>query len=302
MNILEFEISKKYKQLRPSEKKVADYLLGYDKDINALTIVKLAEYAKVSQPTIMRFAKALGLEGFKELKYVMLQDELKKKAILQEPSPLYGFNIDPKDELINIPSKVIATTVKIMQDTLKSISLDAYRKAIEAIINARNVFVFGVENSRSTVSDLVTKLLYLGINCITYDDYYLQSICANNLTKEDVAIGISYSGYSKNTVDVMGAAQKAGAITIAITNFDNARINKHAQIVISATSQQYMYGDAIFSRTSQLAIVDMIYSGILVSDYEKYTHRMDLSSKVICTRAYDSNEEKRKKSTRRDKK
>lgn len=297
MNTLEFEISKHYKQLRPSEKKVADYLLGYEGDVNELTIIRLAECAKVSQPTIMRFAKALGLEGFKELKYMMLQDELKKKAISQEPSPLYGFNIGEADELMNIPSKVIATTVKIMQDTLKSVSLKSYMQAIKAITNARNVFVFGVENSGSTVSDLVTKLLYLGIHCTTYDDYYLQSICASNLTKEDVAIGISYSGCSKNTVDVMSAAQKAGATTIAITNFDNALINKYAQIIISATSQQYMYGDAIFSRTSQLAIVDMIYSGILVSDYEKYTSKMDLSSKVICTRAYSSNEEKGRKST-----
>ncbi len=297
MNTLEFEMSKKYRKLRPSEKKVADYLLAYKGDVNKLTITGLAEAAGVSQPTIIRFTKAMGLDGFKELKWMMLQEALKNKGSSQDLNPLNHFNISEEDELIQIPSKVIAITMKSMQDTLKSISVPAYTEAVSAIVRARNVFVFGVENSKSTVNDLVTKLLYLGIHCISYDDCYLQSICASHLTAEDVAIGISYSGYSKDTIDVMKIAKKSGATTIALTNCEDSAINQFAQIVLSITQEQYMYGDAIFSRTSQIVMVDMIYSGILVSDYKKYTKKMDLSSQVISERAYPLDEDKCRKST-----
>lgn len=297
MNTLEFEISKQYRKLRPSEKRVADYLLAYKGDINQLTITDLAEAVKVSQPTIIRFTKAIGLEGFKELKWMMLQEVVKNKVSDRDVHPLNHFNISEEDELIHIPSKVVAVTMKSMQDILKSISVPAYTEAVSAIVRARNVFVFGVENSKSTVNDLVTKLLYLGIHCISYDDCYLQSICASHLTPEDVAIGISYSGYSKDTIEVMKIAEKSGATTIALTNCEHSAINQFAQIVLSITQEQYMYGDAIFSRTSQIVMVDMIYSGILVSDYKKYTRKMDLSSQVISKRAYPLEEDKCRKST-----
>ena len=282
---VEFEIRKKYKEFRPSEKKVADYILRCDEDVSQMTIVKLSKCVGVSQPTILRFANAIGISGFKELKYCLLQDKLYDMAV-PEPTALHGFCISNKDELVDVPSNVIATTTKIMQDILKSISSKEYLKLIDKIVSVQKVFVFGVENSGSAVSDLVTKLLYLGINCITYTDYYLQSVCASNLTKNDLAIGISYTGYSKNTVDVMEVAKKSGATTAIITNFENSVISNFADIVITATTEQYIYGDAIFSRTSQLAIVDMIYTGILVSNYNYYTEKINECSKVVCRRNY----------------
>lgn len=219
---IEYEIRKNYKKLRPSEKKVANYLLKNVEDIEKLTITVLADRAGVSQPTIMRFANSLGIRGFRELKYHLMQDELKKIVDERDPSPLHGFHINEQDKIEDIPSNVIATTIKTMQETLSSISIEEYVKLINSITKAKSVFVFGVENSNSTVSDLVTKLLYLGINCITYNDYYLQSICASNLTKDDMAIGISYSGCSKDTVDVLKAASESGATTVAITNFEKS--------------------------------------------------------------------------------
>lgn len=287
IGFVEFEIKKNYKKFRPSERKVADYLLQNLDKVEQMTITSLAEEAKVSQPTVMRFANSLGMKGFKELKYLLMQDEVKKLVGDSHSSPLHGFQIQEQDRLEDIPSNIIATTIKTMQDTLSSISVEEYVKLVEAIIHARKVFVFGVENSNSTVSDLVTKLMYLGIDCVTYTDYYLQSICASNLTSDDVAIGISYSGCSKNTVDVLKAAAESGAVTAAITNFEKSVLSKYANICITSTTEQYLYGEAIFSRASQLAIVDMIYTGVIISNYHHYTAKMDKSSRAICSRAYE---------------
>ena len=169
-NTVEFEIRKKYKEFRPSEKKVADYILRCDEDVSKMTIVKLSKGAGVSQPTILRFTKVIGISGFKELKYCLMQDKLQCESAIGEPTALHGFCISNEDELVDVPSNVITTTIKIMQDILKSISLKEYLKLIDKIIGSQKVFVFGVENSGSAVSDLVTKLLYLGINCFTYAD------------------------------------------------------------------------------------------------------------------------------------
>ena len=69
----EFNIKKLYADLRPSEQKVADYYLGYAGQLEALSLVPMAKAAGVSQPTVMRFVKALGFGGFREFKYAVLK-------------------------------------------------------------------------------------------------------------------------------------------------------------------------------------------------------------------------------------
>ena len=64
-------------------------------------------------------------------------------------------------------------------------------------------------------------------------------------------------------------------------------ISKYADLTLCTSHDQYLYGDAIFSRTSQIAIVDMIYMGILLSDYDAYAKQLDKSSRIIQDKAYD---------------
>ena len=148
--------------------------------------------------------------------------------------------------------------------------------------------IYSVENSEVTALDLLTKLLYLGLPCRHFSDYYFQRISAGSLTSDDVAVGISYSGESKDTVDVMRTAQKAGACTIVITNFQDSTIARYADILICTSQEQLFYGNAIFSRTTQLLIVDMIYMGIIASDYEHYVTQLNQCEKVVREKAYDS--------------
>ena len=282
---LEFTIRENYSSLRKSEKKAADYLLSYQGDGRELTLELFADGAGVSQPTVLRFIRALGYQGFKDFRYELVREEDKT----EKGYFLYGSSISKDDKIAELPAKLIGTAVGQLKDTLKNLSADNLEKAVRAIAGARNIAVFYVENSSCTASDLVTKLTYLGFSCCSYSDYYLQNVSAGNLTKEDVAIGISYSGCSISTVDAMRIAKKAGARTIAITNFENTLLEKYADIVLITSGQHFIYGDAIFSRVSQLAVVDMIYTGILLSDYEKYTAILDRSSNTIRKQAYDAN-------------
>ena len=146
--------------------------------------------------------------------------------------------------------------------------------------------IFCVENSAATAVDLMTKLLYLGIDCQYYTDYYRQRIAASSLHQDDTVIAISYSGQSKDVVDTVKTAKKAGAKVVVITNFGQTLLEKWGDVVLKSSQKQLLYGDAIFSRTTQMALIDMLYMGIILSDYEKYTHQLDKSSKVVRDKAY----------------
>lgn len=285
---LETEITRVYAELRRSEKKVADYLLGTQENMKELTLEKLARETEVSQPTVLRFVKALGYEGFKDFKYELAGSERESGDKF-----LYGYTFSEEDTVREVPAKIVGTAMEQIGETVKSISPETLELAVRTITQAKRVAVYYVENSSCTAQDLVTKLMYLGIHCNSYADAYMQSVSAANLTEGDVAIGISYSGYSRLTVDAMEIARRSGAKTIAITNFEHTPIARYSDLVLRTSNRQFLYGDAIFSRASQLLVVDMLYAGILLSDYRRYTEKLDGSSRVIRKQAYGQPEDKK---------
>lgn len=281
-----FRIRSKYALLRSSEKKVADYVLAHEMECRRLKLEELANFSKVSQPTVIRFVKALGYESFRDFRYRLIETTLNKKEETEDVHALYGYQLEKEETVEHIPVRVVATTIKMLENMLKSISTEQFKESVEMIVNAKRVVLFSVENSTATAKDLMTKLAYLGIDCRCDEDYYIQRIQAASLTEEDLAIGISYSGQSKDVVDVMKVAKKVGARTISITNFEDALINRWSDVVLCCSQEQLMYGDSIFSRTTQIAIVDMIYMGIITSDYEKYTEKLNKNSQIIQDKAY----------------
>lgn len=278
-------IREKYLDLRPSEQKVAEYIIRYTKEVSKLSISDLANKANVSQPTIIRFMKAIGYNGYREFKdNIILQVS---KDNIDKTKLLYGFNLNKDDEIKDIPHKTVTTTVEILYKILNSISLDSFEKAIDMILNSNRIDIYGVENSTGVVNDLTNKLLYLGLDVRSYTDTYMQNIAVNSLTENDLAIGISYSGTSKDTVDIIKRAKKSNVNTLVITNFEEAIINKYADIVLhSSNSKNDIYGKAIFSRTSQVAIIDMIYMGVILSDYDKFSKVLDKNGQVSLCKSY----------------
>ena len=284
------QIEKGYADLRRSEKLAADYVLEHMEQIPDLSIDRLAHNAGVSQPTVLRMLRSAGFSGYRDFCYRLVA-ELAKKAEAGEggKGPMYGYTLDKSTPLEEIPFNMAATTQKMLRETVKNFSGKIYQKTVEALANARLIDIYGVENSEATALDLLTKLLYLGLPCRYFSDCYHQQIAAGALTPGDVAVGISYSGESKDTVDSLRKAKKAGARTIAVTNFKDAAISRYADILICTSQEQLMYGDAIFSRSCQILVVDMIYMGIISLDYDRFTDRLKRCEKVVQEKAYGGN-------------
>lgn len=284
------QIEKGYADLRRSEKLAADYVLEHMEQIPDLSIDRLAHNAGVSQPTVLRMLRSAGFSGYRDFCYRLVA-ELAKKAEAGEggKGPMYGYTLDKSTPLKEIPFNMAATTQKMLEETVKNFSGKIYQKTVEALANARLIDIYGVENSEATALDLLTKLLYLGLPCRYFSDCYHQQIAAGALTPGDVAVGISYSGESKDTVDSLRKAKKAGARTIAVTNFKDAAISRYADILICTSQEQLMYGDAIFSRSCQILVVDMIYMGIISLDYDRFTDRLKRCEKVVQEKAYGGN-------------
>ena len=285
---IEQRIRSGYGDMRKSEQRAADYILDHLNHVRELSLDRLANEAEVSQPTVIRMLKALGFKGYREFRDQLLREYARDEEGEGKTTPLYGYPLHKGERLEDIPRNMTAMTERMLQETLKNFSVKTYKQIVEVLKHARIIDIYSVENSEVTAQDFVAKLLYLGFSCRHFGDHYYQRIAAGSLTSEDVAVGISYSGSSKDTVDVMKTAKKAGATTIVLTNFKDSPISRYADYLICTSQEQLFYGDAIFSRASQLLIVDMIYMGIIASDYDYYVRQLDSCEKVVREHAYET--------------
>lgn len=175
----------------------------------------------------------------------------------------------------------------LLEEALKSLSVQELDRAGRMLATARTIDIYGVENSCTPASDLLTKLTYLGLCCRMHTDAYLQQIAAAHLGVADVAVAFSHSGCSMDTVKALRLARRAGANTIAVTSRKNPLLAKYADVCLYTGGEDtVIYGTAIFSRIPDLAVVDLLYMGIIQSDYERFSRSLDKSGAVIADRGY----------------
>ena len=90
--------------------------------------------------------------------------------------------------------------------------------------------------------------------------------------ENDLAIGISYSGVTEEPVNSLKIAKQYGATTLCITNNSRSIITHYADIVLCTASYETDYiSESMVSRIAQLSIIDMLFLGVMLQDYEKYT-------------------------------
>ncbi len=282
----EAKIREVYSELRKSEKKVADYILINKEKIGEMGLEEIARNSDVSTPTVIRFTKALGYEGLKEFKIELLKSA-KIVDYNDHTDLLLDLHVNRDDKIEDIPAKIIGLTVKALEDTLKFLNYEEYEKAIKLIIEAKIIDIYGVGNSGSIGNDFMSKLLRIGLNCRAYSDNHFQQLCASHLGENDLAIAISHSGETKDTVDALRLAKKSGAKTLVLTNFKASIITEFADITLfTGDTEKTFYSETMSSRMAQLALVDMLYMGVLLSDYDKYTKRLDKVNNLALGRIY----------------
>ena len=272
-----------YTALRPSERKVADLILAAPARAMTLTLAALAEGAGVSQPTVMRFLHALEYDSLAALRLALAAEE----AAPRPEKQLLDVRVAPGDDLTAIPDRMLTMAVGTLEDTRRMQDRGSYLRAVQAIAGARLIDIYGVGNSAAVASDMVIKLLRIGLPCRAYSDNHLQQICASTLCAGDVAVGISHSGATRDTVDALRMAKKRGATTIAITNFKGTHILKWADIaLVTGDVETDFYTETMFSRISQLAIVDSLYMGLVLQDYEKRAATLACVNEMVSHKVY----------------
>jgi len=249
--------------LPTASQQVANYILQHPHAVIRQSVTEVAEAANVSDGTVVRLCKQLGVKGFQDLKLSLAYE-------LIEPVKFIHEDVQSSDTTATLVEKVFRSDMQALEDTLKVLDPEAMQRATEIILNADRVEFYGIGSSGPVAVDAYYRMLRLGITCTVSTDSHMQAVSAA-LTDENVAVvTISHSGSTVETMDAMRLAKEAGAKTICITNYGKSPIQAYADVVLYTLASETMFRtDAMASRIAELTIVDALYVCVAVADVER---------------------------------
>jgi DNA-binding MurR/RpiR family transcriptional regulator len=268
-----------FHSLTPSEKKVAEYILSHPDHMIELSIAQLAQSSGASQAAIVRLCKSMELKGYQDLKIKVAGD-----LQLQQQTPAgNGYQeIRPGESVQNIIQYVSSNNVQSILDTVKILDPVKVGQAVEALFKAKRIFFYGMGASNLIALDAQQKFLRINKNAFAFADPHVQLTSTVTLSAEDVAVGISYSGETRQIISALRSAKNHGAATISISKYGHNALSTHADypLFISSTEHEIRSG-AMASRISQFTVLDMLYLGVASQSYEESVQYLEQSRKLI---------------------
>ncbi len=250
-----------YSSLRVAEQRVADFILGNAEELIHLTVTELAEKTQTSESTVVRLCQKIGYKGYQEFKIMLARD-------LVGPTERVYDQIEVTDSLSALKVKVFQANAQALNDTMEVLSDLELERAVRALTTARKLEIYGIGGSAPLALDAYHKFMKLGITAVSLSDSDLMAMSSSLLKKHDVALGISHTGASRDVCDAMENAKAAGATTICITHRATSPITKVSDIKLFTAAKETAFGsDAMSSRIGQLTIIDTLYAGIALADY-----------------------------------
>jgi len=242
--------------------RVAEQVLNDPAGAARATIVELAERSGTSPATVTRFCRALGFEGYAELR-LGIAGETGRAARTAGWGVDIGREIQPEDPLDTVLQQIMAADTRAMHDTAARLDLRAIATAADAVARGRRVDIYGASSSALVGGELQFCLHRIGVAAWCWKDIHDGLASAATLGSTDVAIGVSHSGQSRETIEILAEAGSHGATTIALTSFPRSPLADVADVVLLTAVQTTPFRpDALSARHPQLVVLDLLYIAV----------------------------------------
>jgi DNA-binding MurR/RpiR family transcriptional regulator len=246
-------------RLSSSEARVAAAIIADPTVVVDLTITDLAHLCGTSLSTVARFCQTLGYTGYREFR-MEVATSISREAAERDRFGLADSDINPDDSASEVVAKIAFHEVLAIEQTAQGLDVAVLDRVVGAIAGAGHVDLYGFGASGLTAQDLQQKLARIGISAFCSVDVHLALVSAALRKPGDVAIGISHSGLTTETIHALTVAGEAGAMTVAITNSPESPIADAADSVLTTQARESTYRiGAMSSRIAQLALVDFLF-------------------------------------------
>lgn len=242
-----------------------------------MDIHTMAKNCFCSPATIVRICKKNGFSGFKELKQALWNDINFSKQLMQANLTA------PSDEKIpNIVAKVLNTNIIAIQNIYNLLDFDELGRIVELLLSVRYVYLYGIGASFLVAKDFQQKLERINKRTFLYEDIHLQLISSTNMEPGDMAIIVSYSGLTKEIIEIAKNVKMCGGKIIAITKYGTNKLSSMSDynLFVPMLEKPLRVG-ASSSRVSQLSVVDIVYNTYISMEKDKSMEKILSTNKLL---------------------
>ena len=182
---------------------VADYLVQHAAEAQYLSISSLARECKVAEATVFRFCRALGFEGYHEMRIALAQANA-TGALVNQRAP------EPDADTATLCEHAGALFMTAINGTQNALSPEAVDKAVALLHSARQVFCLGQGGSMLVANDICARFAGITNKFRTAGDSHMQVMAASLMTEEDVVLFVSYSGATRDMIETLRTAKRRG--------------------------------------------------------------------------------------------
>jgi DNA-binding MurR/RpiR family transcriptional regulator len=248
--------------------RVAEQVLADPAAAARATIVELAERSGTSPATVTRFCRAMGFEGYSDLRLGIAAETGRARSAGWTVD--IGREIQPSDPLERVLGQIMAADTRAMHDTATLLDLREVERTAAAVAAASRVNIFGASGSALVGAEMQFSLHRIGVAAWSWHDVHEGLASAALLREGDVGLGISHTGETRETIEMLAEAGSHGATTVALTSFPRSPLAELADIVLLTASQATTFRpDALSARHPQLVVLDLLYIAVAQRTHDR---------------------------------
>lgn len=266
-----FKLKEMLSSLTSKERVLAQFIIDFPSDVINMSIADLAKTCGTSVSTVVRLCKSAGYNGYKAFCRDLSIDIAQSKAVSDEYD-----DIQPGSSLETIMKVVCTNDMQAIENTLAVLDVGELEKAVSAMIAAARIDFYGIGSSGHVAMDAYSKFARIRKLSMSSQDPHQQILNASQLTAKDVAVVISYSGNTKDILDTAEIVKQSGATLISLTKYSQNPLTKLADICLySSSADAIVRSGPMGSRIGQLAVIDILYTAVVSSEYMQVKSQLD---------------------------
>jgi len=257
-------ISDEYYRLTEAERKVADYVVIHQRDTQLMSISELSEACGVAEATVSRFCRRLRYKGYSAFKLAVANGEVRTAG-----EPYLAEEVAPEDSIPTVAQKCLAAESEALAQTLALVRPENVAAAARFLAGSERVLCMGQGGSMILAMEAahLFSTILPGFQAVM--DSHLQTIAAANLTERDAVLFFTYSGSTREAVDLLPAVRERGAKIILVTRFPKSPAAAFADVILQCGANELpLQHGSVAARMTQLFLLDVLFAEVFRKNEE----------------------------------
>lgn len=267
-------INEHYSEFSKGQKLIASYVIDHYDLAVFMTAKKMADEIGVSESTVVRFAFAVGYEGFPEFMKALEAYYKSKMNTISMMGAKYG-KISQSDLL----NSVLRSDMERMEDTIVNLDVEAFELAVDIILNSKKVYVVGLRTCEP-----LAEFLHFYLNMIRSDVVLLKTTSSTEMFEQmiriddkDCIIGISFPRYSMRTLKAMEFANDRNAKVITLTDSIHSPMNLYSSCNLIARSDMVSIVDSL---VAPLSVINALVVALCLKRQKEVKNNLETLEQV----------------------